>query len=176
MKGMHVATALFVIFAVWRWGDWRHWDKYHNSMLFIALGNLLYNFTTAGYFLWRLDADFLSNHTLTEMVYTFVIFPGTALLYLCNYPTQTKKQIVHTGKWILIYILWELFFVLTGRIEYQYGWNIGWSFAFLFVMFPFLKLHQEHPLLTYVLSGVVAATVIWLFDVPVHVPVEQRSK
>ncbi|WP_246050129.1 CBO0543 family protein [Aquibacillus sediminis] len=84
---MHVGITILIIIAVWRKGDWRNWEKYHTVMLYFALGNLTYNFLTASYFLWRMDADFISNHTLTEMLYTFIVFPGTALLFIGNFPT-----------------------------------------------------------------------------------------
>ena len=68
------------------------------TMMYFALGNLLYNFLTASYFLWRLDADFFSNHTLTEMLYTFIVFPGTALLYLiCQKGERTELYIQFNG-------------------------------------------------------------------------------
>ncbi|MGO4886715.1 CBO0543 family protein [Anaerobacillus sp. MEB173] len=172
---MHVATALIIVIVVWIWGDWRNWKKYHTTILFVALGNLLYNFLTAGFFLWRLDADFISNHSLTEMLYTFIVFPATVILFLGNFPTDWKGKLKRVLKWIMIYVAWETVFVFTGSIEYQYGWNLGWSAAFDVIMFPLLRLHESRPLLTYFLSGIVAVAVLWWFKVPVHVPVELRG-
>jgi len=171
---MHIVTSLFVIIVVYFWGDWRNWKKYQSTMLYIALCNLLYNFLTANHFLWRLDADFISNHTLTEMLYTFIVFPGTVILFLGRYPIKIKKQITHNVQWILIYIIWEGFFVLTKSIEYRYGWNIWWSLAILCFMFPTIRLHEKKPLLSYILSAIATVVFIWLFDVPVHLPVEDR--
>jgi hypothetical protein len=171
---MHVATGLIVLIAVWKWGDWRNWKKYHTTMLYFALGNLLYNFLTASYFLWRLDADFLSNHTLTELIYTFIVFPGTALLFLCNMPKVRKSKIRHIITWILIYALWEALFVLTKSIEYQYGWGYWWSVSFDAFMFPMLLLHYKKPLIAYLLSIPIGIFFIWWFHVPVHLPVEMR--
>ena len=172
---MHLLTAIISIIAVFIWGDWRNWKKYHTTLLFFALGNLTYNFLTANYFLWRLNADFLSNHTLTELVYTFVVFPATGLLFLDNYPEGIKKQILHTLQWIFIYAAWEYLFNLTGDIEYQYGWTFWWSVAVLFVMFPILRLHVNHPLLSYVLFGVASVFLLLWFDVPVELPIEERN-
>lgn len=172
---MHVLTAIISIIAVFIWGKWRSWKKYHATLLYFALGNLTYNFLTANYFLWRLDADFLSNHTLTELIYTFVVFPATGLLFLDNYPEGIKKQILHTLQWILIYAIWEYLFNLTGDIVYQYGWTYWWSVAVLFVMFPLLRLHVKHPLLSYFLFGVAAVFFLLWFDVPVELPIEERK-
>jgi hypothetical protein len=121
-----------------------------------------------------MDADFFSNQTLTELLYTFIVFPATGILFLGNYPEGVKKQILHNLQWIVIYGVCEYIFTLTGHIEYQHGWTLGWSVTVLFVMFPLLKLHVNHPLLTYILYGIFAVALLWWFDVPVHLPVEKR--
>ncbi|WP_332692159.1 CBO0543 family protein [Halalkalibacter lacteus] len=172
---MHVLTAIISILAVIGWGDWRNWQKYHTTLLFFALGNLVYNFLTANYFLWRMHSDFITNHTLTEMLYTFIIFPATGILFLGNAPEGFTKQTLHMLRWIAIYAVWEYIYTLTGHIEYQYGWTLGWSIVALFFMFPLLKLHVKHPLLTYVFFALVSVGFLWWFDVPVHLPVEERA-
>jgi hypothetical protein len=174
---MHVFLSFFIILVIWKWGDWRNWKKYHTVMLYFALGNLLYNFLTANHFLWRLEADFISNHTLTEILYTFIVFPGTALLFIGNYPEGRglKKVIGHFALYIGWYIGVEWIFSQTGHIQYQHGWSYWWSVAFDFLMFPMLRLFYKHPLLAYILSIPIAIFFIWWFDVPVHTPVEQRK-
>ncbi|MCT2535756.1 hypothetical protein NC661_07490 [Aquibacillus koreensis] len=171
---MHVVITLFVIFSVWRWGDWRNWKKYHTVMLYFAIGNLTYNFLTASYFLWRLDSDFLSNHTLTEMLYTFIVFPGCALLFVGNYPTGKVKVLRHYVWWITIFVAIEWIMSLTSHIDYQYGWSLAWSAGFDIFMFPMLWLFYKRPLIAYIISVPIAFFFIWYFDVPVHLPVEQR--
>lgn len=172
---MHIFTAIVSVIAVLLLGDWRKWKEFHTTLLFFALGNIVYNFLTANYFLWRLDADFLSNHTLTELIYTFIVFPATAILYLGNYPEGIWKQIIHNLQWIFIYAIWEYVFNFTGSIEYQYGWTYWWSVAVLFVMFPLLKLHVKRPILAYILFALTCVIFVWLFEIPVHLPVEERG-
>ena len=171
---MHILTAVISVIAVFIWGNWRNWKKYHATLLYFALGNLTYNFLTANYFLWRLDADLLSNHTLTELIYTFIVFPATGLLFLDNYPEGIKKQVLHTLQWIFIYAIWEYAFNLTGDIDYQYGWTFWWSVVVLFVMFPLLRLHVNHPLLSYFLFAVTTVFFLLWFNVPVELPIEER--
>lgn len=173
---MHSAlAAATIIILVWR-GDWRDWRKYHPTMLYFALGNLLYNFLTANHFLWRLDADFLSNHTLTEMLYTFCVFPITALIFLTHYPTtDAKAKLIHYLRWIFLYVGMEYIFWMFGRIQYQYGWNLMWSAIFDITMFPMLRLHSRKPMLAYAISLVMCVAWIWMFNVPVNVPVEDRK-
>lgn len=169
---MHVALGVFMIFALFKWGDYKNWQKYHSTMLYFVMGNLLYNFLTASYFLWRLDADFISNHTLTELIYSFIVFPITALLFLSNYPE--KKKLYYMSKWVFIYVAVEYLFTLTKHIEYQYGWTLGWSAFFDVFMFPMLLLHYKKPLLAYAISIPIGVFFIWYFNVPVHIPVEER--
>ena len=172
---MHVATAVFIVLITYYIGDWRNWKKYHTTIIFIAFGNLLYNFLTANYFLWRFNADFISNHTLTEILYSIIVFPATVILFLGKFPeVNFKAKVIHILTWVTIYTGWEAFFTFTDRIHYQFGWSLGWSAAFNCVMFPLLRLHQSRPLLTYLLSAIVAVAVLWWFKVPVHVPVEDR--
>ncbi|OEF97095.1 CBO0543 family protein [Desulfuribacillus alkaliarsenatis] len=173
---MHVATTTIAVIAAYFYGDWRNWERYHATILFFAVGNLLYNFLAANYLLWYFTPDLLPSHSHTEMLYTFIVFPATILMFLNNYPTDTIGKIYRNLKWIAIYGVWEYVFYITGRIEYQYGWTLWWSIAFLCVMFPLLALHPKRPLLTYALSTVVVVFVLWYFDVPVHLPIELRRQ
>jgi hypothetical protein len=163
---MHIFLAIFVIWATYRWGDWRNWQKYHPTMMYFALGNLLYNFLCANHMLWTLAPDVLSNAGLTEMVYTFIIFPASALLFLTNYPQGRKKVFFHYVQWVLIYGSGEYIFYLFGRIYYQYSWSFAWSIAFNIIMFPMLKLFSVKPLIAYILSALL--TVFWMkmFHIP----------
>jgi hypothetical protein len=172
---LHMAVALYIVIVVWRSGSWRNWQSYHTTMMFFAMGNLAYNFLTANYFLWKLKPDFLPNHSLTEVVYSFITFPATALQFLNSYPETARKKLWHYVKWISIYIGIEWFFTTNGRILYQHGWNLGWSFIFDLTMFPILRLHHKRPLLVYGISVLLAIFWIWMFDVPVHVPIESRG-
>jgi hypothetical protein len=171
---MHVAISVIILLAAWIWGDWKNWQKYHTTMLFIAVGNLLYNFLCANHLLWKINPDILSNHTTTEMLYTFIVFPATAFLFLSNYPEGLWKQVMHISTWIGIYVVVEWLFIMTDRIVYQYGWGLGWSALFDLHMFPILRLYYKKPLIAYALSIGCTFFWVWLFDIPVGVPIEER--
>ncbi|WP_216829575.1 CBO0543 family protein [Alkalihalobacterium elongatum] len=173
---MHFTLTLIVVIAIWVKGDYKNWQKYHTTMLYYALGNLTYNFLCANYLLWKLDPDIMPNHSMTEMLYTFVVFPGTILMFLRHYPSTFKKQIIHNSIWIAIYVGIEYFFLLTGRIYYQFGWNLGWSALLVAIMFPMFRLHHKRPILTYVISVIITILLVWIFDVPVDVPIEERPR
>lgn len=172
---MHVLTAVVVAFAVWRFGDWKGWQKYHSTMLYFIFGNVMYLFLTAGYSLWSLKADFASNYIFTELLYMFIVLPGTALLYLSKMPVSTKGRIKHIIKWIVLYAAIEgVYAYATDSIQYDNGWHLGWSLLFDCVMFPMLLLHYKKPLLSYLISFPIAMFLIWYFKVPVHLPIEKR--
>jgi hypothetical protein len=171
---MHILMSIIVLIFIVVGGDWREWKRYLGAMQYIAIGNLTYNFLCASYFLWRLNADFISNHTLTEMLYTFIIFPGTALLFLNRFPRNNKDQIAYILLWVGIYVGVEWIYLQTNHILYGYGWSLKWSFLFDCLMFPMLLLYYKKPILAYILSVPIAIFWIWLFDVPVHLPVEMR--
>jgi hypothetical protein len=171
---MHVLITLMTILAVWIRRDYRNWKEYHTTMLYIAVGNLMYNFLAANHLLWKFNPDILSNHTLSEVFYTCIVFPGTALMFLSKYPNTTKRIILHYITWIGVYVGFEIVFLYFNKIYYQFGWHLGWSALFDCIMFPMLRLFYKKPLLAYVLSVPIAVFFIWYFDVPVHIPMEDR--
>jgi hypothetical protein len=172
---LHLALALFVIVYVWRKGIWREWQNYHTTMMYFALGNLTYNFLTANYFLWKMNPDFFPNHSITEIVYTFIVFPASSLLFLYNYPLSSAAKVWHYVRWISLYIAVEWIFVISGRMLYQHGWSLMWSAIFDVTMFPMLRLHHKQPLLAYGISVVLCVFWLWMFKVPVHIPIEYRG-
>ncbi|CAM4424331.1 CBO0543 family protein [Paenibacillus tarimensis] len=173
---MHLLIVLFSIYAVWRRADLRNWQVYHPTMLYMALGNAMYNFICANYLLWELRPDIMPNHSLTEYLHTLITFPATVLLFLGGYPKGggRLKVLLHYLFWIGLYAGVESVFALTNRIVYNHGWNLMWSILFDFMMFPMLRLHARHPLAAYVLSIPISTILIMIFDVPVHIPIPQR--
>lgn len=173
---MHLLLGLTTILAVWKWSDWRNWAQYHNTMLFVAFSNLLYNFICASYYLWRLEPDVIPNYFLIELTYTLIVFPGTALLFLSNYPTKPLKQVLHILKFVFIYFSAEwIIGVKMHRISYHFGWHLGWSLIFLLVMFPMIRLHYKNPLVAYLLTSVITVALILHFNIPIETPIEERS-
>lgn len=171
---MHVLIAVLTILAICFRGDYRNWKEYHAPMLYMAGSNLMYNFLCANYLLWKFNPDILANHTITEVVYTLIVFTGTVLMFLNTYPTTLKRKVYHYATWIIIYVGFEIIFLYLGKIYYQHGWTLGWSALFVMVMFPMLRLFYKRPILAYVLSIPISIFLIYYFDVPVHIPMEER--
>lgn len=167
---MHIILNLYIIFAVWKWADYKNWQKYHTTMLFLPLMSLVYIFISynSGAFLWQTKPDFLLNNTLTELSYIMVLLPCTVLLFLSNYPDDPIKKPVYYLKYIFIYSFVEAVAVLTGRMVYSHGWTIWYSIIFYFLMFPAIIIHHKHPITAYIVFILITIAGVWLFKLPVH--------
>jgi hypothetical protein len=159
---MFILIILITILLAWKYGDWRNWQKYQSTMLLFSIGNFLYNFVYHDHFLWKFNPDSL-NHHIMEIIYSFSVFPLTALIFLSNYPVRFIKQPLYIGKYILIYLGVELILYKMGMMEYDFGWNIWWSLAWNCVMFPILIIHYKKPLLGYVFCIFMIFGTNWLF-------------
>lgn len=163
---MHIAITVWAILAAWHWGDWKNLNQYHATMLYMPFMNLFYLFLTSTYPLWRLQPDLGLPFTIVVALYSFIVFPCTVLIYLSHYPDPPKKQILHIIKWVVIYIGVEWVGNMLTRITYGHDWHLGWSFLFVLVMFPMLRLHYKKPILAYLVSFFVIVLLLYLFDIP----------
>lgn len=163
---MHIGIAIWTVLASLIWGDWHQWRKYLPTMLYMSLSNLLYLYLTSDFWLWRIVPDFLLEQKEVAMLYTFIVFPCTVIVFLSHYPDRRRGQLLHFAKWIIIYGVVEWIGFLTGRIDYAHGWSIWWSLFFLCMMFPMLVLHHFKPLYAHVLSVFWVTFYILVFQVP----------
>lgn len=171
---MHIAITIWAVIASWRAWNWERFYKFHATILYISAMNLVYLFFTTDYHLWRMLPDLGLPPSIIYMLYTFIVFPCSAILFLSHYPKPFKSQIYHILKWIIIYIGAEWIGSLFNRITYGHGWNLWWSFLFLFLMFPMFRLHYKRPLLTYLLTLVFIALIFYFFKVPWKLSMEDR--
>ncbi|QGQ95519.1 hypothetical protein EHS13_11830 [Paenibacillus psychroresistens] len=164
---MHLLITLCTVFAVWRWADWKNWQKYHTTMLYIVVGGLLYEYLTKGFVLWVFHPDFLYNQRITIIIYAIFTMPLSVLLFLSNYPPTNKlKQLKYLLKWIFIYSIAELALQILGKITYENNWTYWYSVLFDVMMFPMLRLHYVKPLRAYFLSIIIIVGLMWYFKVP----------
>ncbi|TLS51437.1 hypothetical protein FE782_15105 [Paenibacillus antri] len=163
---MHVIVAVWVTFASMLWGNWANWRKYLPTILYMPLCNLLYFYLTSDHRLWKLVPDVLLSQKGVDLLYLFIVYPPTVVLFLSNYPNERQRQIVHLLKWVFLYAGVEWIGHQTGRIVYDNGWNFGWSVFFLLFMFPMLYLHHKKPILAYGLSVLWVVFYVIVFQVP----------
>lgn len=154
-----------MVLAAWKWGDWRNWQKYYPTILFFALGDLIYSLLTYNFPLWEYKSPLMKT-TLIDLVISLIYFPATILLFLPHFPKGFLKQAAYTLLWIIIYIATEAISQKLGFFSHQNGWNIWWSLLFNFLMFPLLYLHHKKPQWAWVVAIAMGTAIIIYFKVP----------
>jgi hypothetical protein len=166
---MHLTIAAVTLIAAWRWGDWKNWKLYYPTILFMIVGNFLYNILTYHYPMWMYKESLLPNHTITDIFNSFVVFPAVLLLYLPHFPKRGMvKKVRYIILWIIVFVSAEWFLSYFGFFSYHNGWNIGWSFLFNIGMFIILIIHFKKPLLALTISVFVVIFLALYFDVPIE--------
>lgn len=173
---MHTITQIAFIVLAFKIGNIREWKKYHPTLLYICALNLLYNFLAANHDLWKYQPDFYSSHSLTEVGNSIILLPAIAFIFLSHFPEEQgrKKIFLFYVKWIVCSVLIESVYVYFDKITFHNGYAFWMEPFFYTLMYTFIRLHYKHPILTYFLSVIVVLSLIWIFEVPVATPIDQR--
>ncbi len=159
-------TATMLIAAV-IWGDWKNWNQYYSTIQYMVTVALVHAVLTSYYPTWMFHRSILPNHTLINLVITFIQFPALILVYLSHLPRSKVRLVLYMFLWTGIFTLIEVIGLNLGTITYHNGWSLGWSIFLDLLIFPMLYLHHRKPLWAWVLS--VPTTVF--FVVALRVPV-----
>jgi hypothetical protein len=163
---MHFSIAILTIAASLKWGNWKNWREYHSSMLFIAAGGLLYEYIVKDYSLWKFHSDLLIGHDMTVIIYALITMPISILIFLSHFPNRWFSRLIYILLWSGIYIVIEWMLYVFGRISYQNGWGIWYSFLFDIGMFFVIALHHYKPFRAYTLSVIIIIFLIICFKIP----------
>lgn len=166
---MHIGITILTIIASFKWGNWKDWQKYHPSMLYISTGGLLYEFIVKENTLWKFHADILYGNDMVVIVYALITMPVSIFLFLSHFPEKWFQRLYYILLWSGIYISAELVLVIFGRISYKYGWGLWHSFLFDIVMFSVIALHHFKPFRAYLISIFIIIFLVSYFDVPFKV-------
>lgn len=149
-----------------KYGD-RDWRKYYPSMLFASLGNALYEVLCYKYQLWQMEPNGLGYSMIPMLLLILIGMPLSTWIFLSKYPFQSLiyKQIVYVVIFIVLFIVLEYFSIKMGAITYHHGWNLGWSFLFVVVMFIVIRLHFTRPILALIISIPFALFLCMIFGV-----------
>lgn len=165
---LYFRVVLVVIFmlAAWRLSDWKNWQRYYPTILFVMVVNLSAGYLSYHHGLWNYSKDFLvTTETIVEFVNTYINLPSAVLIYLSLFPPQgVLRQIAYLFLWVAIFGTLEFFdhYVFTG-IFYTNGWSWGHSVIFDIAMFSIIRVHFINPWKGWVLSLLVAAFIISQF-------------
>ncbi|MDQ0116141.1 CBO0543 family protein [Paenibacillus harenae] len=163
---MHIAIALFTIFAAWRWGDWSKWKQYHSTMLYIVTGGLLYEYLTRSHPLWTFHPDVLPDIKLVVLIHAFISMPLSIFIFLSRYPAKPRKPFRYIIMWVCIYVGVEAVLAFFGRITYDHGWQLYHSVLFNLMMFTMMRFHHVSPGKAYLVSIVIIVALMKWFQVP----------
>ncbi|MCA0989746.1 CBO0543 family protein [Pseudalkalibacillus hwajinpoensis] len=154
---------LLALLALWK-ADWRNWEKYYPSMLYIALAASVYEIIAYEKFhLWDFKESILLSKVMVHFIHNLIINPLVVLLFLSNYPSS-GSEVIYNAKWVVGFWIVECLVSTTDAITYHNGWNLGWSLLFLIVMFPMVRLHHLNKSLALPLSIGISLLLLLLFD------------
>lgn len=160
-----VLVSSFLI-AAWRWGDFKNWQRYYPTILFVMVINLSASFLSYHHGLWNYSSDaVITTETTVEFVNAYINLPATVLIYLSHFPANgTLQKIIYGGFWVALFAALEFtdHYVLGG-IFYTNHW--GWSHSVIFDMFMFyiIRVHYLSPWKGWFFSLLVAVFIIVQF-------------
>lgn len=161
---MHCILVILAIILSYFKGDWKNWEKYYATMLYISVSSFIYEFISHSHFhLWELERGLL-NLMGVHLMHNIVINPLIGFVFLSNFPNKSKDIIFYYAKWIVLFWTVEWIASRLSIISYHNGWNIWWSFVFVIIMFPMIRLHYLHKLRALILSVIIATIYLFLFD------------
>lgn len=164
---MYILINLLYLISGYLWGDWRNWQKYYPTILFLILGDLLYNFLLYRKTMWFFHDLILPNHTMITLLAMTVTYAATVLIYLGRFPTSWRNRFLWFFLWSGLYMVGEFVNHKLGFITYHNGWNIWWSVMFTGIIFAILPVHHKRPFLALLLSLVIIITLLLMFDVKI---------
>lgn len=173
---VNLVYASLWFFALWKWGDWKQWERYYPTILFFILGDFLYLYMLSDLFpMWsynppEVDGNIGITNTFVSLSIIIVKYPATVLIYLGKFPTEGwAKKILYYLFWVLIYAINEWTDMKFQLIQYFNGWNYWWSMLFNMVMFFILWVHYQKPIFAWILSIFFIIFLWQKFDVPASV-------
>jgi len=109
---IHLLIKLFFLLALVFWGDWKNWQKYYPTILFLIIGDLLYNLMFYSYPMW----SFHYGPNPLEYPEIFIVFamllityPATVLIYLGRFPLSRMKGSLWVFAWVVLFTAIEIF-------------------------------------------------------------------
>lgn len=162
-----IIMVLGFFLSAWRWGDWKNWEKYYPSMLFVMVVNLTFGYVAYNHPLWIFNQDaIVKNETIVEFVNTYVALSLTTLIYLSQFPRNGfLPKLLYMLWWVFIYGSLEFIDAkITGGISYDNGWSWVHSVLFDCVMFPTIRIHYVSPFWGWVISIISAIFILIVYD------------
>lgn len=147
--------------AAWRFGDWRHWERYYPTILYLIIGDLTYNMLFQGHLLWKYQPEWMGP-ILGSLFVMITAYPAMVLIYLSRFPNHALHAVFYVLAWVVLVGIIEWVLFSTSRIVYSGSWSLSKSLLVSLGMFLLLKLHYHRPLLVWPISFALAFLLIWI--------------
>lgn len=166
---MIIAITLFLLLLNLIKKTWIEWKTYHTTILYISVCNVFQNMVSGDYLLWKFNPLGFPSHEHADIFMSFVSLPLLALLYLTNFFRKTlfKEKIRTMLFWTITSIIIQYIAYKWHFVTYHHGYKFWMEILFYIAMYSFLPLHHRRPVLTYLLTVLVAMFFIFYFDVPI---------
>lgn len=162
-----ICLLISFLVAVYKLADWKNWQKYYPTILFVMVLNLFASFITYHHALWCYNPDFLvKTETVVELANSFIMLPATAFIFLSKFPDSRQLyQCSYILLWVGLYAGLEfLDHYIVGGISYKNGWSWPTSGIFDVVIFSTIWLHYLRPVWAWIISLAVLAIILFSFD------------
>lgn len=167
MYPIHLIISILSFIVASKYGDWKNWEKYYSTILYLIIGDLIYNVIFVNVKPLWMHKSYLMGHTLTNLLLWMpIIYTSIVLLYIPHFPKVFIRQIFYVLAWLLSLILLEVVLRYFKSIEYYNNWNIIWSSVHWLYLILFLKVHYHKPFLAWILSFAICAVMTIIFKVP----------
>jgi len=155
------------LIAALKLGEWKNWQRYYPTVLFVIVANQFASYLSYHHSLWYYNPDiFVKTSTTVELFNSFVMLPAATFLYLSRFPTSNKlNQCGYIVLWVCIFGSLEFIdhYIVKG-ISYNNGWSYFASLTIDFAIFINIYLHYLKPLWGWGANLVVAFLVFILFN------------
>ncbi len=160
-----VAMVSGFVLAAWRWGDWRHWQVYYPTVLFVTTVNFFASYVSYLHPLWIFGPDALvRSETAIELISTFVVMPASVFTYLSNFPAAGRvRQGAYFAMWVGVFAARETVDTRRGGISSASGGSLAHALAFESAMFAIILLHHRRPLYGWLATVAMAVYILTAF-------------
>jgi hypothetical protein len=163
-----ISLLLFFVISAAIWGDWKNWQKYYPTILFVMVINLAASFLTYHHILWQYNPGALvATHTTVEMINAFALLPAATLTFLSRLPLRRGffYQCGYIVLWVAMFSGWEfLAHYLVGSLTYKHGWSWYASIFFDIGMFSVIRIHYSRPLWGWAGTLIMMLIIFFVFD------------
>lgn len=142
--------------------DWKRWREFYPTVQFYIICNLLYNFIFYNHTLWayKPKSSWL-NHTIIDLVFSFMILPIVIMVYLQYFPVNTKSRVKYISAWVAFFTITEFICQEKGFFIYDNDWGVYNSVYFNIIMFCILIIHHKRPIVSILLAIPIVAILLY---------------